>query len=71
MNECIHRTHAWPTTNTSNDQHTDTRHTQPKDIEALAARIGKDVGVVTKQIQALEEVNPMLVRRSINNSRHH
>lgn len=35
---------------------------QPKDIEALASRIGKDVATVTKQIQALEEVNPMLVR---------
>jgi pyruvate, orthophosphate dikinase len=42
--------HQPPTTNTQ----------QPKDIEALAARIGKDVTTVTKKIKALEEVNPML-----------
>lgn len=43
---------------TAHVQHNTTQ--QPKDIEALAARIGKDNEQVAKQIKALEETNPML-----------
>lgn len=50
-----------PLTNTTDSQtQKHNTHQQPKDIEALAKRIGKDAGAVHKQIQALEEVNPML-----------
>jgi pyruvate,orthophosphate dikinase len=36
---------------------------EPEDIEALAKRIGQDVGELTREIEALHEFNPMLGHR--------